>query len=58
MTLTSAIKKAALEQITYGPLSMSAFFIIMTYAETKSFDRAKEELQSKFWDTYKVRDYI
>lgn len=58
LTLTSALKKAALEQITYGPISLSAFFLIMTYAETKSFDTAKQELRTKFWDTYKVCQFI
>ncbi|KAG4078072.1 hypothetical protein HA402_002123 [Bradysia odoriphaga] len=54
VTLASAIKKAALEQITYGPISLSAFFLIMTYAETGSVDKAKQELQAKFWNTYKI----
>lgn len=53
-TVVSAIKKAALEQITYNPLSTSSFFFIMTYAETFNFDKARDELRNKFWDTYKV----
>lgn len=54
LTLTSTLKKVALEQITYGPLSLSAFFLFMTYTETGNFDRAKDELRAKFLDTYKV----
>lgn len=50
----TAITKACIEQLTYGPAAIASFFLAMTYLETKSVQLAKEELAEKFLPTWKV----
>lgn len=52
--LKTAIKKAVLEQVTYGPSAMACFFFFMEWWETYSLERAQHEVAVKFWPTYKV----
>lgn len=53
-TLTAAITKAIVEQVTYTPFAMTSFFFGMSIMEGKSVERAKEEVKEKFIPTYKV----
>lgn len=50
----TAVTKAAVEQMTYGPFASASFFFGMTYLETHSFELAKHEVAEKFIPTYKV----
>lgn len=54
MVIKNAIQKSLVEQVTYGPAAMSCFFFAMEYMETKSLEKAKHEVQVKFWPTYKT----
>lgn len=54
-SLATGIQKALVEQVTYGPVAVSAFFFLMAYADNNyNVDIAKQELQRKFWDSFKV----
>lgn len=53
--LRTAMTKAMVEQITYGPFASASFFFGMTWLETKRFDLARQEVADKFLPTYKVR---
>lgn len=52
--LKTAIKKALIEQVSYGPAAMVCFFFGMSLLEGKNIDQAKQEVQKKFLPTYKV----
>lgn len=52
--LKTAIKKALIEQVTYGPAAMICFFFGMSLLESKTIAQAKQEVQNKFLPTYKV----
>lgn len=47
--------KAVVEQMTYGPAAMACFFFGMSLMEGKSAEEAKQQLELKFWPSYKVR---
>ena len=47
--------QAAVEQVSYGPFAMSCFYIGMNLLEFKSLDDGIQELQQKFWPTFKVK---
>lgn len=51
-TIINAIKKSMVEQVTYGPAAMTCFFFGMELMESYSVEKAKHEVQVKFWQTY------
>ncbi|XP_046402102.1 mpv17-like protein isoform X1 [Ischnura elegans] len=53
-TLSVAITKALVEQVSYGPAAMIAFFFGMSLLECKGVKAAATEVSDKFWPTYKV----
>ncbi|KAI4460893.1 peroxisomal membrane protein 2 pxmp2 mpv17 [Holotrichia oblita] len=57
-TLKTAITKAVVEQLTYGPMAMSCFFFAMNYLKTNSIEEATEEVKHKFWPTYQVNESL
>ncbi len=54
-SLSIAVQKAVLEQITYAPIAISTFFFTMGFFDN-NFDiaMAQTELKQKFWHAYKV----
>ncbi|XP_034188644.1 mpv17-like protein isoform X2 [Osmia lignaria lignaria] len=52
--LKSAITKALVEQVTYGPAAMCCFFFGINLLEMKPVAECIEEVKHKFWPTYKV----
>ncbi|KAL0272000.1 UNVERIFIED_CONTAM: hypothetical protein PYX00_005142 [Menopon gallinae] len=50
----TAVKKALIEQVSYGPAAMVCFFFGMTLLEGGSIEDAKNEVKAKFLSTYKV----
>ncbi|XP_012273100.1 mpv17-like protein isoform X2 [Orussus abietinus] len=52
--LRSAITKALVEQVTYGPAAMCCFFFGINLLEFKSISECFGEVREKFWPTYKV----
>lgn len=52
--LRTAMKKALVEQVTYGPFASATFFFAMTYMETRNTALARQEVADKFLPTYKV----
>lgn len=52
--LKSAITKALVEQVTYGPAAMCCFFFGINLLEFKSISECTEQVREKFWPTYKV----
>lgn len=52
--LKSAIKKAFIEQFTYGPAATASFFFFMSLLEKKTVDEAKDEVKQKLIPTMKV----
>lgn len=55
VTLGTAISKATVEQLTYGPAATCCFFFAMTYMDTLDAGKARREVADKFLATYKVR---
>lgn len=53
-TIKNAIQKSLVEQVTYGPFAMTCFFFGMQLLETHSVEKAKHEVEVKFWPTYKT----
>ncbi|CAG9860722.1 unnamed protein product [Phyllotreta striolata] len=53
-TLKSSVKKALVEQLTYGPLALICFFFGMSLLEGKSVEQAKQQVSEKFLPTWKV----
>ncbi|KYN41985.1 Aminopeptidase N [Trachymyrmex septentrionalis] len=56
--LKSAITKALIEQVTYGPAAMCSFFFGMSLLELKPVSECIDEVKIKFWPTYKVNFLI
>lgn len=54
MDLKSAITKALVEQVTYGPAAMCSFFFGMSLLELKPVSECIDEVKIKFWPTYKI----
>ncbi|CAB3361525.1 Hypothetical predicted protein [Cloeon dipterum] len=54
MNLKNGIRKALVEQVSYGPFAMTSFFFLMTLLEGRGVEAAKQEVSTKFWSTYKV----
>ncbi|XP_011494624.1 PREDICTED: mpv17-like protein [Ceratosolen solmsi marchali] len=52
--LKSAITKALVEQVTYGPSAMCCFFFGINLLELKPISECINEVKVKFWPTYKV----
>ncbi|KAJ0170801.1 hypothetical protein K1T71_013573 [Dendrolimus kikuchii] len=52
--LSTAITRAAIEQISYSPLAMAYFFFGMSLLEMKPFKACVNEVREKFWPTYKI----
>ncbi|EGI62725.1 PREDICTED: mpv17-like protein [Acromyrmex echinatior] len=52
--LKSAIIKALIEQVTYGPAAMCSFFFGMSLLELKPVSECIDEVKIKFWPTYKI----
>lgn len=52
--LRTAMTKALVEQVTYGPFASATFFFAMTYLETRNTALARKEVAEKFLPTYKV----
>ncbi|XP_019875591.1 mpv17-like protein [Aethina tumida] len=52
--LKTAITKAVIEQMTYGPAALACFFFGMSLLEGKTVDESYEELSKKFLPSYKV----
>lgn len=50
----TAITKALVEQVTYGPAATASFFFIMSLLEYKTVEESKQELYDKFFPTIKV----
>ncbi|XP_033213152.1 mpv17-like protein [Belonocnema kinseyi] len=50
----SAITKALVEQVTYGPSAMCCFFFGISLLEFKPISECVEQVQQKFWPTYKI----
>ncbi|XP_014283171.1 uncharacterized protein [Halyomorpha halys] len=53
-TLTAAVSKALIEQVSYTPFAMISFFFGMSLLEGKNVEQAKKEVSEKFFPTYKV----
>ncbi|KAF9798170.1 hypothetical protein SFRURICE_019680 [Spodoptera frugiperda] len=53
-SIVSAIKRAAIEQITYGPLALAYFYFGMSLLEMKPISACVTEVKEKFWPTYKI----
>ncbi|XP_063369250.1 mpv17-like protein 2 [Cydia amplana] len=53
-TLTTAITRALIEQVSYSPLAMAYFFFGMSALELKPFSTCVNEVKEKFWPTYKI----
>ncbi|KPJ19156.1 Mpv17-like protein [Papilio machaon] len=53
-TLSTAITRAVIEQVSYSPLAMAYFFFGMSALEGKSFNDCVDEVREKFWPTYKI----
>lgn len=52
--IRSAITKALVEQVTYGPAAMCCFFFGINLLEFKPISECAEEVRQKFWPTYKI----
>lgn len=55
-SIGSAVTKAAVEQVTYGPAATCLFFFGMTLLESQDWQLAKKEVADKFFTTYKVSE--
>lgn len=53
-SLLTAVKRAAVEQVSYSPLAMAYFFFGMSVLEGKSLSMCVNEVRQKFWPTYKI----
>lgn len=54
ITLSVSIRKALIEQVTYGPFAISSFFLGMSLLEGKSIHQGVDEIKEKFLPTWKV----
>ncbi|KAJ3643015.1 hypothetical protein Zmor_025756 [Zophobas morio] len=52
--LKTAVIKAVIEQMTYGPAALGCFFFGMSLLEGKGIEGAKKEVEMKFLPSYKV----
>ncbi|XP_059617242.1 mpv17-like protein [Phlebotomus argentipes] len=52
--LRAGIKKALIEQVTYGPMAMTSFFLFMPLLEGRTLQQAIEEVRVKVPQTWKV----
>ena len=50
--LATAIKRAAIEQVSYGPLALTYFFFGMSVLELKPLYVCVNEVKEKFWVAY------
>lgn len=54
MDFKTAVTKAVVEQMTYGPAALAAFFFGMSLLDGKTIEEAKETVKVKFLPAYKV----
>ncbi|KAB0794751.1 hypothetical protein PPYR_11590 [Photinus pyralis] len=54
ITVKTAITKAVVEQLTYGPAALVSFYFGMSMLNNKTIDEGIQEIRMKFWPTYKV----
>ncbi|CAB3227676.1 unnamed protein product [Arctia plantaginis] len=52
--LLTAVKRAAIEQVSYSPLAMAYFFFGMSALEGKTLSACVNEVREKLWPTYKI----
>ncbi|XP_051174389.1 mpv17-like protein isoform X1 [Leptopilina boulardi] len=52
--LKSALTKALVEQVTYGPSAMCCFFFGISLLEFKPISECVDQVKEKFWPTYKI----
>lgn len=48
--------QAVVETVTYTPFAMTSFYFGMSILENKTVDEAANEVRTKFWPTYKVKN--
>lgn len=53
-TLNHTLKKSLVEQVSYTPFGMVSFYIGMNLLEGKSIQDGLNEIDEKFWATYRV----
>ncbi|KAF5308724.1 hypothetical protein FQR65_LT06085 [Abscondita terminalis] len=53
ITVKTALKKAIVEQLTYGPAALSCFYFSMGLLNNKSVNEAVDEVKAKFLPTFK-----
>ncbi|KAK4875396.1 hypothetical protein RN001_011818 [Aquatica leii] len=54
ITVKTALTKAFVEQLTYGPAALACFYFSMGLLNNKTFDEAVDEVKTKFIPTFKV----
>ncbi|XP_013118421.2 mpv17-like protein isoform X3 [Stomoxys calcitrans] len=54
MSLRIGLVKAAIEQLSYGPFACASFFAGMSLLEGKTMQEAVQEVEKKFFPTFKV----
>lgn len=52
--LSTAVKRALFDQVTYSPVALALFFFGLSAIEMKSMEECVGEVRDKFWDTYKL----
>ena len=52
--LKTAVFRAAIEQVSYGPVAMAYFFFGMSLLEMKPLKACVQEVKDKWWPTYKI----
>ncbi|XP_045780262.1 mpv17-like protein [Maniola jurtina] len=53
-SLTTAVTRALVEQVSYSPVALAYFFFGMSLLEMKPLNTCVNEVKEKFWPTYKV----
>ncbi|XP_057321272.1 uncharacterized protein LOC130665042 [Microplitis mediator] len=56
--LRSAITKALVEQVTYGPAAICCFFFGINLLEFKPISECVEEVKNKFFPTWKIGVFV
>ncbi|KAJ8967520.1 hypothetical protein NQ314_002835 [Rhamnusium bicolor] len=52
--LRTSIRKALVEQMTYGPAALACFYFGMSLMEGRTVEEAKSQVEAKFLPSYKV----
>lgn len=53
-TFFTAVKRAAIEQVSFGPFGLSYFLFVMSLLERQPLEICVKEVKDKFWPTYKA----